>query len=614
MKKQGFRITGSELVALCAILAVLAVALVTKQSIFSPGALNAQAAQNAWGGVSSHADISGNCGACHAPPFSTDTMANRCLACHTAVADELTNPLSLHGVMFSDSKTLGCTYGCHTEHRGPNAPLILATVDHFTTKTAYSLKAHQVLSDGLPFTCVNCHVNGFNTFNQEICITCHRQIDAVFTQTHTDTFGTDCIKCHDGLDTYGKAFNHNRVQFLLTGNHITVACEGCHQGARTIADLKATPQDCYSCHQKDDTHKSLFGTGCAQCHNTADWKQATIDHSKTAFPLTGKHIALTCESCHQNARTIADMKATSQDCYSCHQKDDTHNGLYGKDCAQCHNAVDWKQATIDHAKTAFPLTLKHTGVPCASCHINGIYKGTPKDCYSCHQKDDTHKGLYGTDCAQCHNAVDWKQATIDHAKTAFPLTLKHTGVPCASCHINGIYKGTPKDCYSCHQKDDTHKGLYGTGCAQCHSAVDWKQATIDHSKTAYPLTGKHVTAACLLCHINGIFKGIAKDCYSCHKLKDLHLGSLGQNCAECHNTTGWTPAIYRRTHRFPINHESRVASPCKTCHPDTPKNYLTYTCYGCHEHTVTNIASRHRNTANLQDCIRSGCHPTGKGD
>jgi hypothetical protein len=49
-------------------------------------------------------------------------------------------------------------------------------------------------------------------------------------------------------------------------------------------------------------------------------------------------------------------------------------------------------------------------------------------------------------------------------------------------------------------------------------------------------------------------------------------------------------------------------SSCKTCHTES---LLSYTCYGCHEHTPGDIEEEHRKEgiSNFQDCTR--CHPTG---
>jgi hypothetical protein len=658
-------------VALVVLIAAVLLIFVTGQKVLSPGPLSAQASGHPLGGFVSHAELS--CNACHAPPWSQETMATRCLSCHNDVAVESQTPGTLHNIAFSGS-AITCQVGCHTEHRGAAASLILTGSKHEDPR-GYSLAGHKTKSNGEPFKCLDCHVQSVTKFNVLVCLDCHRGVDAVFAQTHFDTFGGLCLQCHDGIDTYGKRFDHNAVNYKLTGKHVAVGCGGCHANARTIAQLKATPQNCYACHrkddkhagsysqdcaqchttsdwaqitvdhnqtsfpltgkhatvdcklchldntfldtptscnachQKDDKHAGSYGQNCAQCHTTADWAQVTLDHSKTAYPLTGKHLTVPCASCHVNKV----FKGTPNTCNACHQKDDKHAGSYGQNCAQCHVTSDWAQVTLDHSKTAYPLTGKHLTVPCASCHVNKVFKGTPNTCNACHQNDDKHNGSYGQNCAQCHTTADWAQVTLDHSKTAYPLTGKHLAVPCVSCHVNKVFKGTPNTCNACHQKDDKHAGSYGQNCAQCHTTADWAQVTLDHSKTAYPLTGKHLTVPCASCHVNKVFKGTPNTCYACHQAKDTHKGAFGQNCVECHNTAGWTPATYNRPHTaFPLSHgvSGGVKTSCGTCHPTNLIQYTQYTCYGCHQHTVANILSHHRNTTNLADCMR--CHANGR--
>ena len=65
-----------------------------------------------------------------------------------------------------------------------------------------------------------------------------------------------------------------------------------------------------------------------------------------------------------------------------------------------------------------------------------------------------------------------------------------------------------------------------------------------------------------------------------------------------------------RAHQFPINHGSKADVPCQSCHPN---NYLTYTCYSCHDHQEQEIAASHAKAgiaeADLPNC--SKCHPSG---
>ena len=39
---------------------------------------------------------------------------------------------------------------------------------------------------------------------------------------------------------------------------------------------------------------------------------------------------------------------------------------------------------------------------------------------------------------------------FDHFATGFPLTGGHRNVECDSCHLNGLFTGTPDRCDGCH--------------------------------------------------------------------------------------------------------------------------------------------------------------------
>ena len=40
---------------------------------------------------------------------------------------------------------------------------------------------------------------------------------------------------------------------------------------------------------------------------------------------------------------------------------------------------------------------------------------------------------------------------FDHAATGFLLEDGHAGVSCESCHVNGVFEGTPRRCAACHE-------------------------------------------------------------------------------------------------------------------------------------------------------------------
>jgi len=572
-------LTANGLIAFAITLLLIGgVAFVNGGKMFSPGKLSAKTGAPL-GGVTSHADLSTKCNACHVEPWGTARMGERCMVCHTEISAELQNPSSLHGSLVPENITLNCRT-CHPDHRGPDAPLVEMDPRTFPHEVVgFALTAHAQNSDGSPFNCNDCHPQNVAVFDTAVCATCHQQIDNAFTIAHTAAYGTECLTCHDGVETYGANFNHGQTTFPLIGRHSGADCTFCHENARAISDFQNTPTECVACHQKDDAHGGNFGSDCSVCHTPDNWENTSFDHNLLAFKLEGAHTSVECEQCHANNV----FKGTPTDCYSCHQKDDSHNGQFGTDCAVCHSPKSWQDATFDHNKAAFRLEGQHATVECQQCHVNSVYKGTPTDCYSCHQKDDSHNGQFGTDCAACHNPNSWQDATFDHNLSAFKLEGQHATVECQQCHINNVFQGTPTNCYSCHQKDDSHNGQFGTDCAACHNANSWKDVTFDHNLTAFPLTGAHLNTSCAQCHVNNTFAGTSSQCSACHADPTFHAGAFGLDCASCHSTSGWQPAQYRGTHPgitdeggSGINHGHTT---CRTCHTNT---VYDYTCLACH--------------------------------
>ncbi len=599
-------LTGAGLLAaLITLLLVLGVFLLGGGRMFSPGPLNAQASGVALGNVMSHAETSGDCAACHTAPWNPTTMAERCLDCHTAIAADLADSASLHGALQSQGTDMDCRQ-CHTEHRGPAANLTFVEMDNFPHDVVgFSLAGHGLRSDGAPFACQDCHNQSLTRFDVLTCDACHNELDTAFMQAHVADFGTACLDCHDGIDSYSRAnFDHSRV-FALTGRHADVTCIGCHIGARSSTDLQATPTDCVACHVSDDAHDGQLGRDCAACHNTGDWRDATFDHSLTAFPLTGQHAAVECAACHADQT----FRGTPTTCVACHAADDPHDGALGQECAACHVTSDWREVAFDHSLTPFPLTGQHETVECAACHADQTFRDTPTTCVACHAADDAHGGALGQECATCHVTSDWREVAFDHSLTAFPLTGQHETVECAACHADQTFRGTPTTCVACHAADDPHDGQFGTDCAVCHNTSDWRAVTFDHSRTAFPLTGQHSAVACTACHANQVFRGTPTNCVACHVEPAFHAGAFSATCNDCHTTAAWLPARFDAPHTFPFNHGDAGVNSCRTCHA---VQVQSYTCYQCHDQAEMAEEHLKEGIADFQSC--ASCHPTGEKD
>jgi hypothetical protein len=363
-----------------------------------------------------------------------------------------------------------------------------------------------------------------------------------------------------------------------------VKCESCHKAGKKYSEA---PTICNECHKKGDKHKGMMGADCERCHSVKTWKKVVFDHDKTAYKLQGKHREADCVKCHKDDR----YKETPKLCNSCHKKDDTHKGIFGNRCDDCHLQKNWKDTLFDHdRKSTYPLLFKHKLVKCASCHKDDWVKGKLKTaCISCHQKDDRHKGNFGTKCETCHVEKDWKEILFDHNKNStYPLLFKHKQVKCASCHKEDWVKGKLKTaCISCHQKDDRHKGSFGTKCEICHIEKDWKEIVFDHEKQAKsPLLGKHKQAKCTGCHKSGrLADKVPALCLDCHEKDDIHKNKYGPMCDTCHIEKNWQETFFDHVaesgYRIVGKH---VGLKCWNCHKTRIYEDETFRkeCYFCH--------------------------------
>ena len=204
------------------------------------------------------------------------------------------------------------------------------------------------------------------------------------------------------------------------------------------------------------------------------------------------------------------------------------------------------------------------------------------------------------------------------------------GRNCSACHTSPWSARTMADrCEKCHQDVSSqivgHNGLHGgllgalasPTCGNCHSEHLGPNgpltANFDHNRLAFKLIGKHATVSCEKCHTSAStlqdLQNTPQTCFACHAKDDNHKGQFGQQCGQCHTPASWADAKFDHT-LFPINHGSNEQkATCATCHPT---DVSTYTCYGCHRHTVASVQADHegQNVAALSDCLR--CHPGGR--
>jgi hypothetical protein len=191
-----------------------------------------------------------------------------------------------------------------------------------------------------------------------------------------------------------------------------------------------------------------------------------------------------------------------------------------------------ERAAFDHLTTGFELIGQHRDLPCESCHVNSIFRGTPRDCASCHgvgtavrasAKGQNHI-VASTRCGACHTAEGWVPAVkFDHTEALGG---------CATCHNNVQAQG----------KGPQHM-VTGLTCNACHSTIGWAGAAFMH-------------------------RGISSGCASCHNGAQApgppanHIPTVGAPCEACHTSTAGFTSWVGPT----MNHAAVAGQTCTTCH------------------------------------------------
>src|ERR1035437_4346992 len=313
------------------------------------------------------------CVSCHTNGYAGGTPTT-CVGCHLTNYNTATNPAHAANNFSKDCQT------CHNVTAWQPS-----TFNHSTT-TFPLTGAHMAVA------CVSCHTNGYAGGTPTTCVGCHlTNYNTATNPAHaTNNFSKDCQTCHNVTAWQPSTFNHSTTAFPLTGAHTAVACVSCH----TNGYAGGTPTTCVGCHltnyntATNPSHAANnFSKDCQTCHNVTAWQPSTFNHSTTAFPLTGAHMAVACVSC----RTNGYAGGTPTTCVGCHltnyntATNPSHAANnFSKDCQTCHNVTAWQPSTFNHSTTAFPLTGAHTAVACVSCHTNGYAGGTPTTCVGCH--------------------------------------------------------------------------------------------------------------------------------------------------------------------------------------------------------------------------------------
>ncbi|MFZ4462893.1 MAG: hypothetical protein ACOYN5_03560 [Bacteroidales bacterium] len=571
-----------------------------------------------------HNTIASDCFTCHEGSYTN--TPNLCFGCHADDYNQTTNPPHAVSQFSTECET------CHSE-----TAWIPSTFDHDGQYFPIYSGKHA----GEWTSCNECHTTP-NNYSQFSCIECHEHNQTDTDNDHNGVAGytynsNACFECHPTGD--GVGFNHNLSDFPLTGAHLTVECVLCHENG-----FSGTPTVCSECHiidfnQSTNPNHQQAGipTNCETCHTTvAGWAPATYPIHNETYPLTGAHATIQndCFTCHEGNYTN-----TPNTCFGCHEADfnqslnpNHQQAAIPTTCETCHTTnPGWAPATFPIHNDYYPLNGAHTTVDCFTCH-EGSYINTPNLCFGCHATEYNQttnpnhiEAQFPTTCESCHNESAWTPSTFDHDGQYFPVySGSHAGewTNCNECHTTpGNY--AEFNCIICHTQTETnneHQGVSGyqwnsPACFACHP--NGEGDGFNHSLTDFPLTGAHLTVACIECHENG-YTGTSTVCMDCHtadynqSTDPNHLqNSIPTTCETCHTTEpGWAPAT------FPIHDDyyaltgahQTISADCFACHEGNYTN-TPNTCAGCHTDNYNATTNPDHAAINIPtDCEL--CHTT----
>ena len=292
--------------------------------------------------------------------------------------------------------------------------------------------------------------------------------------------------------------------------------------------------------------------------------------------------------------------------------------------------------SFQHLSTGFPLTGAHQVARCESCHARGVFKGTPRQCASCHTSVSrvaavimpTNHVPVTQPCESCHTTASFAGARFSHAGIQ-PGT-------CASCHNGRQAPGKPAghisttaSCDTCHRTSSyrpaffNHTGVVTGTCATCHNGTSARGKTTNHVVTTASCDTCHRTTAWLPATFShtGV---VAGTCATCHngtsaRGKPTSHFVTTRACDACHATTAWLP-VRPYSHSSPSYKPHNSSVTCLSCHKTNSEmatwSFAAYKpdCAGCHAgnfkpgpHKKVDSPQILYTVAELKDCSGS-CH------
>ena len=203
------------------------------------------------------------------------------------------------------------------------------------------------------------------------------------------------------------------------------------------------------------------------------------------------------------------------------------------------------------------------------------------------------------------------------------LTFQYPHQMISLGNLSPAHQDLTDDCFACHTP---FFGASEERCVSCHVVEDIGIRTTARETIAEPEMRmpfhQHLTEQdCTACHADHTGTRLAdnphpfshlllkpetrEQCSNCHVApkNEVHQ-NLTENCTQCHSATAWKPAMFDHDEFFELDKHHNTT--CVTCHVNNV--HTEFTCFGCHEHTPTNIRREHEEEGirEFDNCVE--CH------
>jgi hypothetical protein len=267
----------------------------------------------------------------------------------------------------------------------------------------------------------------------------------------------------------------------------------------------------------------------------------------------------------------------------------SHDGAFGPAASTCHVTVDWKR--VKTGVGCRPRRRPGCGAlgtaspwPCLAAGARQDEQPTPRSC-----PWRLRAGLLRLACWRCGwcwppvlrgPGARGTRRKLRPPEDRLPLTGKHTKTRCESCHVNGVFKGTPRDCASratCRQHAAVARGnVVMPAAARCpprpvlrllprHAVLH--RGTLQPRRASPPAPARAATTAASARASRPVTSSPRASCDTCHRSNGMVAGHRLRPCRRrCR-----APARPATTAAAP------AASPRATCRPmpDSPATTAT---------------------------------------